>query len=149
MNGWVPVASVAGVGRAPWAPGTVASAVAAASGVLLLRFGVWGPLLGAFFATALGVAALTRLGPKVADGDPGWVVIDEVAGQWLAIAGVAAWSRPWWGAAVAFAGFRLLDILKPGPIGWLDARHGPVAIMADDVAAGFCVMVILTVIGMS
>lgn len=146
---WRMIASVAGIGRAPFAPGTVASAVAAITGVALLRFGVWGPLLGAVIATGLGVVALRRLGPAIANTDPGWVVIDEVAGQWLAIAGIAAWSRPWWGAAVAFAGFRVLDILKPGPIGWLDARHGPVAIMADDVAAGFCVMVPLTVMGMS
>ena len=65
---------------------------------------------------------------------PGWIVIDEVAGQMLALLAVPRASGPW--LLAAFALFRLFDIAKPGPVGWAD-RHGGVAgIMADDLLAG-------------
>ena len=40
------------------------------------------------------------------------------------------------GLAAAFLLFRLLDVVKPGPIGWADRQHGPAAVMADDLIAG-------------
>ena len=68
------------------------------------------------------------------DGDPGWVVIDEFAGQWLALVGLARAS--FIGLLAAFLIFRLLDIAKPGPIGWADRQSGAAGVMADDVIAG-------------
>jgi phosphatidylglycerophosphatase A len=66
--------------------------------------------------------------------DPGWVVIDEIAGQLCALLLLPGPS--WAGLLAAFAMFRLLDIAKPGPIGWLDRQGGALGIMADDVLAG-------------
>jgi phosphatidylglycerophosphatase A len=66
--------------------------------------------------------------------DPGWVVIDEIAGQWLTMLALPRPSLP--GVIAAFLLFRLLDIAKPGPIGWADRRAGPLAVMGDDLIAG-------------
>jgi phosphatidylglycerophosphatase A len=68
------------------------------------------------------------------DGDPGWVVIDEFAGMWITMLGLA---RPTVvGLIAAFLLFRLLDIAKPGPVGWADRQKGAAGIMADDIIAG-------------
>ena len=66
--------------------------------------------------------------------DPSIVVIDEVAGQWITLAGVASFS--WKGWLAAFLLFRLFDILKPPPIRKLEKMHGGLGIMADDILAG-------------
>ncbi len=73
--------------------------------------------------------------------DPGWVVIDEVAGQWITLLGLAHVS--WAGAVLAFVLFRLLDITKPGPIGAADRMNSAFGIMADDVIAGIGGAVVL------
>jgi len=78
-------------------------------------------------------------------GDPGWVVIDEIAGQLLALCGLAHASVT--GVLAAFVIFRLLDVAKPGPIGWADRQRGPAGIMADDVIAGAITAAILWAIG--
>ena len=60
--------------------------------------------------------------------------MDEFAGQWIALLGLARPSLL--GLAAAFLLFRLLDITKPGPIGWADRQGGPAGVMADDLIAG-------------
>ncbi|HEX4095201.1 MAG TPA: phosphatidylglycerophosphatase A [Caulobacteraceae bacterium] len=126
------IASTGGVGFFPWAPGSAGSFVALLLGCAILAFGGhWVLLILAVIATLGGIAAI-RLAQ--ATDDPGWVVIDEVAGQWLTLAGLV--HVTWLGALVAFALFRLLDILKPGPIGWADRMNSPIGIMLDDVIAG-------------
>lgn len=79
-----------------------------------------------------------------ADPDPSEIVIDEVAGIWIALIPVSAgaWSAGvpvlalWPGWVVAILAFRLLDIWKPGPVGWADRRGGTIGVMLDDVLAG-------------
>lgn len=125
----VAVASLGGIGRLRPAPGSWASAVVLPAALL-------GPLpclALAALATALGVLALRRL-PEEAAADPGWVVIDEAAGQLVALAAL-----PQAGAAgllLAFLLFRLFDVGKPGPVGWADRRGGILGVMLDDVIAG-------------
>lgn len=71
--------------------------------------------------------------------DPGWIVIDEVAGQWLALAFVPAeWilTHPW-SIFLAFALFRFFDILKPLGIKRLEKLPGAWGVMADDILGGF------------
>lgn len=124
-------ASGFGVGYAPVAPGTVGSAAALAAGYGLLAIG-W-PVLAAAALLAT-VAGFWSVRAAAVQDDPGWVVMDEVAGQWIAL---LALSRPDpLGAAAAFALFRILDILKPGPVGWADRLDGPAGIMLDDLLAG-------------
>jgi phosphatidylglycerophosphatase A len=69
------------------------------------------------------------------------VVIDEVAGQWITLLGLSHLTLA--GAVVAFGLFRLLDITKPGPIGWADRVNTAFGIMADDLLAGGLGAVIL------
>jgi phosphatidylglycerophosphatase A len=131
MNPARVIASGFGAGYSPWAPGTAGSLLALLVGALLMVASPDALPVAALAATVGGVWAIRA---ARVDGDPGWVVIDEVAGQWIAM---LALPRPTWtGLLMAFALFRLLDIAKPGPVGWADRQSGAVGVMADDVIAG-------------
>ncbi|MFL5251718.1 MAG: phosphatidylglycerophosphatase A [Rhodopila sp.] len=133
---WVLAGS--GTGFAPIAPGTFASLAALVAGAAMLLVSPWLVAVAALLAIAGGFLALnlTRV-----QGDPGWVVIDEFAGQWISL---VALSRPSpAGLLAAFLLFRLLDIAKPGPVGWADRQHGAFGIMMDDVIAGVVVAIVL------
>jgi phosphatidylglycerophosphatase A len=125
------VASGFGIGRIPIAPGTAASAVAVLLGILLMMFAPYALAAAVLIASIGGVWAIhaARI-----EGDPGWVVVDEFAGQWLALLGLASASLS--GLLAAFVIFRLLDITKPAPIAWADRQSGAASIMADDLIAG-------------
>ncbi len=134
------IASFFGVGYFPVAPGTAGSAAALLVGAGLMLGPPWLLPLAAALAAAAGYFAIPH---AVADpeADPGWVVIDEVAGQWIAMLGLAGVSIT--GLAAAFIGFRVLDIWKPGPVGWADRQPGAFGIMADDILAGVGVGLLL------
>jgi len=66
--------------------------------------------------------------------DPGLVVVDEVIGQWITLAGASTLSWKSW--LFAFAFFRILDIWKPPPARQFERLPGGVGIVADDVMAG-------------
>lgn len=138
------VASFGGVGFCPVAPGTAGSAVAVLVGAGLMQGGPWALPLGAVLATTLGFLAIPRAVTD-RDADPGWVVIDEVAGQWVAMLGLGGASPI--DLLAAFVGFRILDIWKPGPVGWADRQPGAFGIMADDVIAGAIVALLLLAAG--
>jgi len=125
------IASGCGCGFAPIAPGTVASAITLLPGAVLLHVFPAVLPLAALLATLAGLWALRV---EKIEGDPGWIVIDEVAGQLLALCGLFYLSLP--GVIAAFVIFRLLDVAKPGPIGWADRQHGVPGIMGDDLIAG-------------
>ena len=125
------VASFLGSGLAPVSPGTVGSLAALLPGLALLWLSHAALGAGVLVVVALGLWAVRAAG---ATGDPGWVVIDEVAGQWIALLALAHPSV--FGALAAFAAFRLFDVTKPGPIGWAERLPGAVGVMADDVLAG-------------
>jgi phosphatidylglycerophosphatase A len=93
---------------------------------------VW-TTLAAVAATAIGIPAATIVARESGRDDPGFVVIDEVAGQLFALVGIAA---DWRHAAIGLLLFRLLDITKPPPVRNLERLHGGLGIMLDDVAAG-------------
>jgi len=89
---------------------------------------------GIVLSVGLGVPAATIAARESGKKDPGFVVIDEVAGQWIALLGLPRPSAI--GLLAAFLLFRLLDIAKPGPVGWADRQGGAAGIMADDLIAG-------------
>jgi phosphatidylglycerophosphatase A len=68
-----------------------------------------------------------------AQADPSIVVIDEIVGMWISVAGIAPGIAPY---AAAFFLFRLFDVLKPEPARWLERLPGGWGIMLDDVVAG-------------
>ena len=132
------VSGVFGAGWLPVTPGSAGSAVAVLLGWPLLLLPGWALIAAALAATVGGWWAVRTAEVR---GDPGWVVIDEVAGQWITLFGLAAPTAP--GLLAAFALFRVLDVTKLGPVGWADRQHGAAGIMLDDVIAGAIAALIL------
>jgi phosphatidylglycerophosphatase A len=97
-----------------------------------------GTAVAAVLATLIGIPAATIVAREYGREDPGFVVVDEVAGQWIALIAI----RPdWRHALLALLLFRLFDIWKPWPIRRLEALPGGTGIMLDDVAAGVLALV--------
>jgi phosphatidylglycerophosphatase A len=89
--------------------------------------------LGVVLAIALGVPAATIAAREAGREDPGFVVIDEVAGQWIAL----LWSPlDWRHGLTALLLFRVFDIVKPFPARQLEHLPEGWGIVFDDVAAG-------------
>lgn len=158
------VALVGGIGRIPVAPATAAAAVTS------LAFWWWG-----LAATRTGLSTVVQAGIWLAIGvavstlgvwaaghaeivldrpDDNRIVIDEVAGQWLAfaplaVAGPALAADPaaffYW-VVTGFVAFRVFDVAKPGVIRWTERRlGGGLGVMADDWMAGLHAAVVLGV----
>lgn len=138
------LATVAGIGRAPFAPGTF--------GTLAAIPLAWGAhwvggisalvILTAFLFVAGYWASFEYLAGRRED--PSEIVIDEVVGMlitlWPLSAGLSAAGTephvfPWPGWVGGFLLFRFFDIVKPPPVNWAD-RPGPFGVMLDDVVAG-------------
>jgi phosphatidylglycerophosphatase A len=92
-----------------------------------------GTALAALAITLLGIRASTIVARESGREDPGYVVIDEVAGQLIALIAVAA---DWRHAVISLLLFRIFDILKPPPVRQLERLPEGTGIMMDDVAAG-------------
>jgi phosphatidylglycerophosphatase A len=136
------IASGGNIGRAPFAPGTVASLAALLIGALALWIDHRLLTLLAISACVIGTWAIHETGEQ---GDPGWIVVDEFAGQWIAMLGLGRVS--WYGLLAAFVLFRLFDIIKLGPVRWADRKDGAIGVMADDVVAGLIAAAILFLAG--
>jgi phosphatidylglycerophosphatase A len=137
------LATVGGLGDILPAPGTTVGSLAGAllywGASRLLPYPTWPVALGGLavllpFAVWACGAEAARRGQR----DPGPVVLDEVVGQWLAVAVVALVRSAPPGPgdlALAFLLFRLLDVAKPWPIRRLELLPGGWGIVADDLAA--------------
>ena len=126
------IATVGGLGYAPFAPGTVTS--------LPVALAVWwlapadAALLGAVAVVALiGMWAAGREEDRIGAKDPRVIVIDEVAGMLLACYGLPR-TLPW--VLGLFLVFRVLDVWKPLGIDKLQALPGGLGVVADDLLAG-------------
>lgn len=124
-----------GAGMLPWAPGTWGSLAALPFAWLILVYLGWPWLVVAAAAVfVVGLWAAERYVRASGHGDPGAVVIDEVAGQFIALTAAATTPIDF---AVGFALFRVFDIFKPWPANWAERRFsGGLGVMADDVFAG-------------
>lgn len=133
-------------GLAPKAPGTFGSLAALPFAVPLVMYT---GSIGVFFAGLLigfvGVPIVDRYLKEFGRADdPSEVVIDEVAGMWIALSVVPF---TLWGWVLAFALFRLFDITKPWPVSWADEKlPDGLGVMMDDVFAGFMAMIAAIVI---
>jgi phosphatidylglycerophosphatase A len=126
-------------------PGTYASAVTVvlwwaaahlipANWLSLVALGV------AVLITLLGIPPSTVVARESGREDPGFVVIDEVAGQMIALIGVPA---TWNYLIAGLILFRIFDILKPFPLRRLENLPEGTGIMMDDVGAGLYALLLL------
>jgi phosphatidylglycerophosphatase A len=149
-TGWAwAVGTFFGAGLIKPGPGTWGSAAAAllwlAAAPAFPRTGALFPtvtFLAAMAALAIGIPAATIVERESAREDPGHVVIDEVAGQWIALIHARV-DLPHLVAAFLF--FRICDIVKPWPARRLEHLPAGWGIMLDDVAAGVYALLLMQV----
>lgn len=133
-----------GSGFLPKAPGTWGSLLAVLIGEALFAVAGLAGIAGlAGVSTLVGVPVSGRVALLRGRKDPCEIVVDEIAGQAIALAGLhavlpagAADSVKWSLVVVAFGLFRAFDVLKPGPIDRLQSLPGGWGVMADDLLAG-------------
>lgn len=135
MKTWYGMIATAGtIGRYSKMPGTLG---AIAGTVLWLLFGGI-PLWTIVAVAAVGCYAADKYEKAADREDPGEVVIDEVVGVWI-----SSWGFDLTYAVVALFLFRIVDITKPFPVKEFERLPGGVGIMADDIAGGVMVNLLL------
>ena len=132
-------------GYAPKAPGTAGSLAALPFAWLISEYaGILALIIAVAVVFVIGIFAANSYMAKSGEHDPGSVVIDEVAGQWLTLTVVPL--DPFLYIA-GFLAFRFFDILKPWPIkNFEKISEGGFGVMIDDIAAaGYAILVLLAV----
>jgi phosphatidylglycerophosphatase A len=140
-----------GVGYLPLAPGTFGSLVGVGIFLLLAR-AISGNalvvvvLVAIVAVTCAGTWAATRTEQLSGRKDPGKVVVDEVAGQFIALFPLTLFAR-WSTVAVivSFILFRFFDIVKPYPANRLQELNGGAGVMLDDLVAGVYGAIIVSI----
>ena len=129
-----------GAGLSPIAPGTAGSLMGWLTYDVLVRrlsFPLRGAMIGVGFAA--GIWACGRGARELQLPDPPQLALDEVIAMWLVLCvvdGIFPQQAGWLTQAIAFGMFRLFDIVKHGPVGWVDHHvKGGFGIMLDDVVA--------------
>ncbi|HSR07560.1 MAG TPA: phosphatidylglycerophosphatase A [Bryobacteraceae bacterium] len=131
------IATWFGCGYAPKAPGTAGSLAALVIAWALHAYaGVTAMGMGwlAILLSIPGIWASDVVARESGGKDPQIVVVDEVVGQWMTLAGATALNWKSW--LLAFILFRLFDIWKPSPVRQLERLPGGLGIIADDAMAG-------------
>lgn len=131
----------AGSGRAPFAPGTFGTL----AGIpLVLLFLVIPSSMQVFFTLAVILFAIwtaDRAEKLIGQSDPGCIVIDEIAGFTVAMAGIHLSALS---VVSGFLIFRVFDIIKPFPVRFFERNfHGGAGVVLDDVAAGLFSTIVL------
>lgn len=143
---YVRIASWFGCGFLSPAPGTWGSLGAIPFGVAIYAGGGQTALiLCVIMITVIGLWAAHKFDHAMDGHDSKMIVIDEVAGQWIAL--IPAALNPLY-ILIAFIAFRVFDIAKPWPISFIDKNvKGALGVMGDDIVAGL--LAALVVIGLS
>ena len=142
------VATAFGIGRLVPGPGSWASAATVllwSAVAYCLPASLRGPVLvaAAVLITLVGIPAATQVARASATKDPQFVVIDEVAGQLIALIAIPlAWKT----FLAGFILFRAFDILKPPPVRQLEKLPEGSGIVLDDVAAGFYALLVMQIL---
>jgi phosphatidylglycerophosphatase A len=132
------------VGKCPFAPGTLGSLWGLPIAYALSRLPLGAVLLVVAAVMTGAVWVASRSATLMGEKDPGAIVIDEIVGMVVTLFALPFTAIT---AVSGFILFRLLDITKPFPIGWLDRRlSGGLGIVADDVAAGVVANLVLRII---
>ena len=130
------VATAGGAGYWPWGPGTAGSLVGALLAWCLARYFDFATGLPLLLVTVVATWPAVWASTVAAGGrkDPQFIVIDEVLGVWLTLAGATALNGK--SFALAFVLFRIFDIVKPWPVRRFEALPLGWGIVADDLMAG-------------
>ncbi len=133
-----------GSGLSPWGPGTLGTLVAYPLYFLLAWCGISGVWLAALCVPlfAIGVKICAMSDELLGMHDHSGVNYDEIVAMLLVLAFVPATPLAW---VLAFVAFRVFDIIKPWPIGWVD-RHvsGGFGVMIDDILAAIMALLVMT-----
>ena len=150
---WI-IATWFGSGLIPIAPGTWGSLAAFPFAYIISVYsGPYVLIIGTVALFFIGMQASNNIEKSARKKDPGFIVVDEVVGQWIALLPLSFLYNylgpdlSYWVfapiAAVAFLAFRIYDIWKPWPINYVDKNvPGGLGIMLDDVIAGIYALII-------
>ena len=130
---WCALATVGPVGKMRPAPGSWGSLFGVVTGFGLASLSSGLLEIAILLVIIFGTIAANHHQNETGSKDASEVVIDEVAGQWIALLVIPL---DWRWALAAFVLFRLFDITKIGPIGMVEKWPGGFGVMADDVIAG-------------
>lgn len=104
-----------------------------------------GTLVAAIVVTLIGIPAATIVAKESRSKDPQHVVIDEFAGQLIALIAI---KPDWPHALISLVLFRIFDIVKPPPIRRIERLPAGTGIMMDDVAAGIYALIIAQLVSL-
>jgi phosphatidylglycerophosphatase A len=132
------LATCFGIGRTPYLPGTAASIAALPLGWALTLMGWQAVIVAVLLVTLVGIWACDVHARASGVKDPSECVIDEVAGQWLALVPIAleGFAQDWRAFVMALFLFRVFDMWKPWPVSAAERLGGGFGIVADDIVAG-------------
>ena len=132
------------LGRLKPGPGTWGTLGAIPLVLLLQSLGPMGYLAGVLVLTIFAILIASFYERAHQGHDHAEVVIDEVAGFAITM----TWLPMTWQAWVAgFFLFRMIDVFKPPPIGWLDQKiPGGLGVVADDIGAGILANMVLQIV---
>lgn len=139
------VATFFGIGFLKPGPGTWGSLAtvllwATAVSIIPPSSRLWATITAAVVVTLIGIPAATQISRAFAVNDPQFVVIDEVAGQLVALIAVPlAWKT----FLAGFILFRVFDMWKPFPIGRLERLPEGFGIVVDDLGAGLYALIVV------
>ena len=141
------IATWFGCGYSPKAPGTAGAltAILIAWPLALAGFTGRGFLILSLAALWPAIAAAGVVARERAQKDPQIIVVDEVLGQWLTLAGASRIN--WRSLVLALVLFRIFDILKPPPIRLIEQAPGGAGIVLDDMMAGVYAALVLFLLG--
>ena len=135
------IVTFGGLGNVRHFPGTVGSLAGLFLGVFIIFFFNHNIFLMSFFIlTLIGIFATDEYLKSSKNNDPQEVVIDEVLGQWIAIACVPFTASS---LILAFVISRILHIGKPFPINKIEAIIGYIGVIGDDILAGVVTAIII------
>ena len=126
-------------GLFPKAPGTIGTIVSLIIAMLLLQyFTINNLFMATILISIIAVKQINIYEKEVGTHDGSEIVIDELAGMWIALSVANVGADSYVLALIAFVYFRLFDILKPSIIGRIDKEvPGGLGVMGDDIVAGF------------
>lgn len=123
-----------GVGLLPGAPGTWGSAAALIVLLIPVDHRPWVLLPLIILVFLLSIPSIRRVEERCGP-DPGFIVIDEILGMWVALLWPDVYNGAIW-LILLFCFYRIFDIFKIWPLNLLNARHGAIYVLVDDIAAG-------------